>query len=185
MTKKTRAFFIWFALMLAVAGVAAGPPETGFRAVMDKGTAQLFSEIPAPGQELMERIWDRMLAEGSPRHAWEGHVVSHIKAIHEAVYGEDGRQEGELAQSGCSQVVSTSIQYLDTDSLTGSFCPMDFLRVNLHMWNGFFAYDVCDDCYLAYARLAQPTQHGYATASGVHEWQYPAGGGASFDQRDV
>ena len=35
MTKKTRAFFIWFALTLAVAAVAAGPPETDdFRDVM-------------------------------------------------------------------------------------------------------------------------------------------------------
>ena len=134
----------------------------------------------------MERIWDRMLAEGSPSYAWEGHVESHIKAIHESVYGEDGKQEGELAQSGCNKVVDTSIRYRDTSSLTGSFCLMDYLKVNLHMWSiPAHAYDVCDDCYLAYARLTQPTQHGYYTASGYHEWGYPAGGNPSFDHRYV
>ena len=135
MTKKSRAIFIWFALMLAVAAVGAGPPETDFRAVMGGETAQLLSEVPAPGQNLMERIWDRMLAEGMPPESWPTHVASHIKAIHEAVYGEDGRQEGELALSGCSKVIDTSIYFRNTSSLTGSFCLMDYLRVGLHMFD--------------------------------------------------
>ena len=108
MTKKKRAFFIWVALTLAVMTlavmtVAAGPPETDFRSVMDKDTAQLFSEISAPGQDLMEQIWDRVLASGAPPEIWPAYVARLIRVIHEAEYGEDGRQDGRASANRLQQ----------------------------------------------------------------------------------
>ncbi len=74
------------------ATVAAEPSdgETDVYDVMDEETAQLFEELSSGGQDLMMQIWERMMTEGAPRHAWEGEVANHVRAIHEAEYGENG-----------------------------------------------------------------------------------------------
>ncbi len=131
------------------------------------------------------QIWDRMRAEGAPSDTWKGHVASHVRAIHEALYGEDGKGEGEGEQplGGCTIVKSTSLQYRHTSSLTGATCMKDYLYVDTNIYSiGAWNYYVCSNCSLAYAAVVAPTQHGYYFAVGRHEWGYPARGATTFDE---
>ena len=186
MTKKKRAFFIWFALTLAMMTVAAGPPETDFRDVMGKETAQQFSEISAPGKDLMEQIWDRVLASGAPPEIWPAYVARLIRVIHEGEYGEDGRQEGEQARTGCGKVVDTAMYYQYTSSITGSYCVMDSMNVSVSIaLVPASASNSCSNCTVTLASVSQPQQHGYYTAFGRHLWRYPSGGRTSFDAGQV
>ena len=74
------------------ATVAAEPSdgETDVYDVMDEETAQLFEELSSGGQDFIMQIWEHMMTEGTPRHAWEWEVADHVRALHEAEYDENG-----------------------------------------------------------------------------------------------
>ena len=67
------------------------------------------------------QIWEYMMTEGTPRHAWEWEVANHVRAIHEAEYGENGEGQARKVRVPPLESILTPAALARLDQLGPSF----------------------------------------------------------------
>ncbi len=190
MNKRRLVLGLCIAALLATVTVAAGPePEAhDIVTVMDTETNQLFGALSPAGQGLMSQVWEQ-IRETAPREVWESQIAQYTRAFHEHELGEDGSGVGsgvvDAMGRSCTIVKSLAMTWRYTSAITGSYCTMDELSVNVVV-QGFWGAGVnaCGNCNVVLAWVLQPSQCGTWTAVSTHVWGYNPSGIAWLNKRE-
>ena len=155
-------------------GPAGGPD---FANVMDAETTTLYNELSSPAQGLMQQIWERIEAT-APQEAFGPQVAHYVAALRrdQENLGNSGSAVTADSDGNCTSVTThSSFTSGYSSALTGSFvsCAGLGARITIHAIPGAEDSDVCNNCTLAFAYIAEPQTYNYWSGQSVHTWQYP------------
>ena len=182
--KMHKTILTLLAVVLAVIGTTAtvahadGPTDsTSFTDVMDTETTALYNELSSPAQGLMQQIWEQIEAT-APQEAFGPQVAHYVAALRQDQEDIENADPAVTADSNgnCTSVTRhSSLTSGYSSAVTGSFvsCAALSASIRIQAIPGAADSDVCNNCTLAFAYIAEPQTYNYWSGRSVHEWQYP------------